>query len=193
MNKQDRGKGRRGIEWTDYTWNPIGGCKHQCRWKMPDGTIAECYAETVAERVAQASYPQGFEHHYWRPEVLEEPLKIKAPARIFLDSMSDLMGHWVPRAQIEAVLDICRRANWHEFQLLTKNPRRLKDFSFPDNVWIGVSAPPTSMMGKPLTFNQQKLMVEIMLDVLHQINVPIKWMSIEPLSFDIAPLLINSN
>lgn len=32
MNKQDKGNGRRGIEWTEYTWNPVGGCQHGCRW-----------------------------------------------------------------------------------------------------------------------------------------------------------------
>jgi len=106
--------------------------------------------------------------------------------------MSDLMGHWVPREQIESVLDVCRRAHWHQFQLLTKNPQRLKDFSFPQNIWIGVSAPPTSMMGKTLTFTQQKQMVKVMLKALHQVDAQIKWMSIEPLSFDIAPLLVDS-
>lgn len=43
MNKQKTAKGR-GIEWTDYTWNPVRGCQHGCRWTMPDGTIAKCYS-----------------------------------------------------------------------------------------------------------------------------------------------------
>jgi protein gp37 len=192
MNKQQKRTGR-GIEWTDYTWNPVGGCQHGCRWQMPDGAIAECYAETVAERVAQHAYPQGFEHHYWRPEALGEPLKLKTPAKIFLDSMSDLMGHWIPEEQVEQVLDICRQAPHHTFQLLTKNAPRLKRFKFPSNVWVGVSAPPTTFMGKRLSFAQQQRMVKTLLDVLHDVNVPVRWMSIEPLSFDIAPLLIDSD
>jgi protein gp37 len=192
MNKQSKGKGKRGIEWTDFTWNPVGGCRHGCRWRMPDGTVAECYAETVAEGVAQHSYPHGFEHHYWRPEVLEEPLALKTPSHIFLDSMSDLMGHWVPKEQVQSVLSICARAELHTFQLLTKNAPRLKQFDFPDNVWVGVSAPPTIMLGKPLSFSQQIHMLRTMLEVLHKIQVPVRWMSIEPLSFDIAPFLKNS-
>ena len=192
MNKQAKGGTRRGIEWTDYTWNPVGGCQHRCRWTMPDGSIAKCYAEVVAERVAQAAYPHGFEQHYWRPDSLEEPLRVKTPSRIFLDSMSDLMGHWVPREQILAVLDICSRAPWNQFQLLTKNAPRLREFTFPPNVWVGVSAPPTSMFGKSLTYAQQQRMVETMMAVLHDVSVPVRWMSIEPLSFDIAPLLVNS-
>jgi protein gp37 len=194
MNKQKKSNGSRGIEWTDYTWNPVGGCQHACRWQMPDGTIAQCYAETVAERVAQNAYPHGFEHHYWNPKLLDKPLKLKTPARIFMDSMSDLMGHWVPKEEIEEVLEICRQAHWHHFQLLTKNAPRLLEFKsqIPDNVWIGVSAPPSFMFGKPLSFAQQKRMVTRQLDVLHEMTVPVKWMSIEPLSFDIAPLLEKS-
>lgn len=192
MNKQQKGNGR-GIEWCDYTWNPVRGCQHGCRWIMPDGSIAECYAETIAERVAQKAYPSGFEHHYWNPQNLKEPLKLKTPSRIFLDSMSDLMGHWVPEEQIEAVLDICRQADWHTFQLLTKNAPRLKEFSFPSNVWVGVSVPPSMMFGRRLSVLQQKRMLERTLKVLKDVNVPIKWLSIEPLSFDVAPLLGDSD
>ena len=192
MNKQNKGNGRRGIEWTDYTWNPIGGCKHSCRWEMPDGTTAVCYAETVAERVAQAAYPHGFEHHYWRPELLQEPKKLATSAKIFLDSMSDLMGAWVPEEEIQQVLEICRQTPRHTYQLLTKNAPRLLKFDFPDNVWVGVSAPPSFFKGKPLSFTQQKRMVLRQLEVLSQVNVPVRWMSIEPLSFDIAHLLENS-
>lgn len=192
MNKQAKSNTSRGIEWTDYTWNPVRGCQHGCRWHMPDGTTAVCYAETIAERIAQKAYPHGFEHHYWNPQVLEEPLKLKQPAKIFLDSMSDLMGHWVPREQVEAVLDICRQAHWHDFQLLTKNAPRLSEFEFPPNVWVGVSAPPSEMFGKPLSFHQQTRMVVRQLDILANVSAKIRWMSIEPLSFDIAPLLIDS-
>ncbi len=192
MNKQRKPSGSRGIEWTDFTWNPVQGCKHGCRWTMPDGSVAECYAETIANRVAQRAYSHGFEHHYWNPHKLREPLKVQEPARIFLDSMSDLMGNWVPADEIEQVLDICREASWHDFQLLTKNAPRLLNFSFPSNVWVGVSAPPSQMFGKPLSFKQQQRMVTRQLEILDQINVPVRWMSIEPLSFDIAPLLKKS-
>lgn len=192
MNKQRKANGGRGIEWTDFTWNPVQGCQHRCRWEMPDGTVAECYAETIANRVAQKVYTYGFEHHYWNPNKLDEPLKIKEPSRIFLDSMSDLMGHWVPDDEISQVLEVCRAAHWHTFQLLTKNAPRLLDFDFPPNVWVGVSAPPSQMFGKRLSFQQQQRMVTRQIDTLRQIGVPVRWMSIEPLSFDIAPLLVDS-
>ncbi len=192
MNKQQKPNGGRGIEWTNFTWNPVQGCQHACRWEMPDGSIVPCYVEVIAKRVAQKAYPHGFEHHYWNPQKLDEPLKVVEPSKIFLDSMSDLMGDWVPDEQIEQVLDICRQATWHTFQLLTKNAPRLLEFDFPPNVWVGVSAPPSFMFGKALSLNQQKRMVKRQLDILGKLDVPVRWMSIEPLSFDIAPLLKGS-
>lgn len=186
MNKQHKGEGRRGIEWTDYTWNPVGGCKHGCRWVMPDGSKAICYAEAVAEGVARAAYPDGFTAHYWTPERLNEPGKLQTPARIFLDSMSDLMGHWIPAEQIEAVLDVCRNTPQHTFQLLTKNAARLLQFQFPANVWVGVSMPPTEMNGRRLEFHQQEAYMRRAMEVLSQVSVPVRWVSFEPLSFNVA-------
>jgi protein gp37 len=192
MNKQKKYRNgiltSRGIEWTDYTWNPVGGCEHRCRWQMPDGEIAICYAELVAERVAMNTYTEGFEHHYWRPHKLNEPLKVTEPAKIFLDSMSDLMGNWVPVEQVNAVLEIVRRADWHAFQLLTKNAPRLLQFEFPENTWVGVSSPPDFMFGKALSCRAKEQMLHKTLDILSRIN-GITWMSIEPLSWDIAPIL----
>jgi protein gp37 len=188
VNKQQKANGSRGIEWTDYTWNAVGGCKHQCRWTMPDGTIAECYAETVANKFTRA-YPHGFEHHYWRPHKLNEPGSVKQPAKVFIDSMSDLMGHWVTSEQIEAVLDTCRQVSQHTYQLLTKNAPRLLQFDFPPNVWVGVSSPPDFMHDHQLDQPQQARMLRRSLDVLDQVNAPVTWMSFEPLSWDVAPIV----
>lgn len=179
----------RGIEWTDFTWNPVGGCQHGCRWRMPDGTIAICYADATTKTMP-SNYPMGFAHHYWREHMLVEPEKHKTPSRIFMDSMSDLMGNWVPEEQIYKVFDACRRAHWHSFQLLTKNAPRLLKFDIPKNVWVGVSAPPTFMFGKELTDPQQCSMVFKQLDTLWTLEGEgferVRWMSIEPLSFNIA-------
>lgn len=167
-----------------YTWNVAGGCKHGCQWQMPDGAIAECYAKIVAERVAQRAYPHGFEHHYFHPARLQEPLRVKEPAGIFLDSMADLMGHWVPEGQVRQVLQVCREAHWHTFFLLTKNAPRLLQFDFPDNVWVGVSSPPDWMFGKRLSRQQQEKMLHRTLDVLSRVKAKVRWISAEPLSWD---------
>jgi protein gp37 len=188
-----------GIEWTHVfgmgtgrTWNPVGGCEHECRWDMPDGQVAICYAELIANKFSTA-YPQGFDHHYWRGDaVLSEPLKHKKPLGIFLDSMSDLMGHWVPEDQINQVLDICKQTPQHVYMLLTKNAPRLLQFKFPANVWVGVSVPPTQMFGKKLTENAQVAMLERSLKVLAKVEADVRWMSIEPLSWDVAPIIERS-
>lgn len=192
MNKQ---KAPKGIEWTringrpGYTWNVVGGCKHACEWKMPDGSVAVCYAKTVAEKFSSA-YPNGFEYDYWHPERLNEPLKIKEPAGIFIDSMADLMGSWVSDDHIREVLSIVKKADWHVFQLLTKNAPRLLKFKdeLPLNLWIGVSMPPSSFMGKELIIDQQMAFIRKTLSVLSEIKADdrIRWMSFEPLSFDVA-------
>jgi protein gp37 len=192
MNLQDPG-----ITWTHVfgprtgrTWNPVGGCFHKCGWKMPDGTTAHCYAKGVAENVAQSAYPQGFEHAYWHSEKLEEPRKLKRPAGIFLDSMADLMGHWVTDEQVNAVLNVCQQASWHIFFLLTKASPRLRRFTFPKNVWLLASAPPTFMNGYELSLMQQEAMLHNSLDVLaEKSDANVTGLSIEPLSRDVSPIL----
>lgn len=191
MNKQAKYKDGqlvgRGIEWTDYTWNPVGGCLHECHWTMPDGSVARCYAKDVALGVAQKMYPHGFEAHYFHPERLQEPLNIKAPAKIFIDSMADLMGHWVPKEEIEDVLGICKKANWHTFQLLTKNPKRLLSFDpFPANIWPGFSSPPDFLMGQQLSDRQKQQKLTVDLQAMKALEASVKWCSIEPLSWDVA-------
>lgn len=191
-----------GIEWTKtrlpdgneypgFTWNVPGGCLHECKWIMPDGSEAGCYAKDVALGVASQNYPNGFEHHYWNPDRLEDPLKVKRPSRIFLDSMSDLMGYWIPKDQVEQVFDICRKAYWHTFQLLTKNPKRLLEFDLPDNVWVGFSTPPDFMWGKELTIQQKRQKLETDLKAMKQVRARIKWASVEPLSWDVSGLFEN--
>jgi protein gp37 len=197
MNKQKKtrkdGTIGKGIEWTDYTWNPVAGCKHACRWTMPDGTTAICYAEAVAEGVAQAAYKHGFAHHYYHPGKLKEPGRVKVGSRIFMDSMSDLMGHWVPLEEIHAVLNVCEDNPHHSFQLLTKAAPRLLSVNLPKNVWAGVSAPPSEFMGKPLSQAQQERMLHRTLTVLDTLreeqDIPVRWISFEPLSWDVSSIV----
>lgn len=141
------------IEWTEATWNPLRGCSRVsegCRF---------CYAEKVAERWSRAGEPyEGLVipskkgsggHPRWTGEVriidykLNEPLKWKKPKRIFVNSMSDLFHEKVPVDYILKVFDVMRRADWHQFQVLTKRSRRLLKLNafidWPDNVWMGVS------------------------------------------------------
>jgi protein gp37 len=150
---------------------------------MPDGNIAICYAETIANKFEQ-HYPEGFEHDYWYPERLDEPGKLKNPSRIFVDSMGDLFGHWVDEDQISQVMSVIADNPRHTFQLLTKNPKRALNMidAIPKNAWVGASSPPSFFMGKELSEYQQQAMAETSLATLALLKQKgiTTWMSIEP-------------
>ena len=187
--------GARGIQWCDATLNPVGGCLHDCKWTMPDGTIAHCYAKDVAERgPAAGNYKQGFAAHYWRPNALREMAAAGPPQLIFIDSMSDLMGHWVPEDQVRTVLQTMPAGGHNVFQMLTKNPRRYLKFldDLPFNGWVGASSAPNFMMGRELTPHQQERYMHVALETLTAVRERtgrIVWMSIEPLSWDVAGII----
>lgn len=197
MNRQGLiGTEKRGIEWANtwgvyqgYTSNPVSGCVHQCRWEMPTGEVAICYAEAIANRLATKAYPQWFSHLSFHPEEFEAIDNLKEPSGIFLGSMSDLVGAQVPAGWIQATIACIRRNPQHIFYVLTKNPPRLKQFEWPENAWVGVSAPPSFMFGKQWTIEQQTRWYDAALTTLGEIDVPIRWTSVEPLSWDVSGLL----
>lgn len=169
---------------------------HGCQWIMPDGSTARCYAQDVAEGVARAAYPKGFESHYWHPQRLDDPGKVKEYARVFMDSMSDFMGAWVPEEQVYKVLLKVQEYDHLDFQMLTKNPKRLLKFAeqFPRNLWLGVSMPPSIMNGKTLSQEQQQAYMKSTMSVFRQLDEThrkpnVFWLSLEPLSFDVAPMI----
>lgn len=120
---------RTGIEWTEYTWNPVTGCLHNCPY---------CYARAMTERFPKL-FPMGFEPVLW-PERLQEPLKLKKPSKIFVCSMADLFGAWVPDSWINQVFGVVEASPVpHIFQFLTKNPERYHDFDLPQYAWYGTT------------------------------------------------------
>jgi protein gp37 len=131
---------------------------------------------------------KSFEEPVFNSHRMDQPLNVKKPSGIFLDSMSDLMGSWVSEEEVQNVLDVCRKAHWHTFFLLTKNAPRLSKFKFPTNVLVGVSMPPTIMFGKVLSTDQQNAYMHKALDILSEIDAR-TWISFEPLSFDVAPIV----
>ena len=137
LNQQKTGEDDNLIDWAKWTWNPITGCLHNCPY---------CYARDISERFSGTSaFPNGFAPTL-RAERLSAPLNTRPrqsddprEGRIFVGSMTDLWGRWVPKEWIEAVLGIMRQAPQWEFLTLTKFPKRMSEFDIPDNVWAGTS------------------------------------------------------
>ena len=73
------------------------------------------------------------------PGRLGEPAKVKKPSIIFVGSMCDLFGDWVPNNWIIDTIKTCRENPQHTFMFLTKNPKRYAEFEFPDNCMLGAT------------------------------------------------------
>jgi protein gp37 len=132
------------IEWARWSWNPVTGCLHNCEY---------CYARESAEwAYTQLPKDERFAPHFW-PERLVAPGKTRLPVladiadpiermgqqNVFVCSMADLFGKWVPPAWIDAVLaQIQQHPEW-TFLFLTKFPQRLAEFAYPPNTWIGTT------------------------------------------------------
>lgn len=123
------------IDWCDDTWNPVSGCLHGCPYCYArefvfrfglDGTgdVHEL-AEPVkgANGKAQA-YPFGFDPTFYEYKLDDYAGAKKEGRVIFVCSMADLFGSWVPDEWITRVFRACRRAPQHVYLFLTKNPER---------------------------------------------------------------------
>jgi protein gp37 len=155
------------IEWTDATWNPVTGCT-----KISSG-CKHCYAERLAHRLqamGQSNYLNGF-NVTLQPQMLEVPLNWKSPKRIFVNSMSDLFHANVPFDYIQRVFQIMRRADWHQYQVLTKRSDRLLELSaklnWDEQIWMGVSVESEQYVHR--------------VDDLRKTQAAVKFLSLEPL------------
>ncbi len=155
------------IEWTDRVWNPVTGCT-----KISPG-CNHCYAERMAKRLegmGQPNYRNGFKLTL-QPKMLDIPLGWRTPQRIFVNSMSDLFHADVPIEYIQRVFDVMQRANWHQYQILTKRSERLRKLSpflkWPEHVWMGVSVESANYVHR--------------IDNLRHTGAAVKFLSLEPL------------
>jgi protein gp37 len=128
------------IRWTDLSWNVWSGCT-----QVSPG-CAYCYAKTMAERWGGRAFPNRFELTY-RWHRLQEPLRLKQPHRIFVNSMSDMFFEPVPDEHIQQVFTVMNRSyelgQGHQFQVLTKRSTRMLQMTphltWTPNIWMGVS------------------------------------------------------
>jgi len=159
------------IEWTDSTWNPWYGCR-----KVSPG-CKHCYAERFAERfrgTADHPFSTGFDPTL-RPERLDQPFRWRSPRMVFVNSMSDLFGEFVPDEYLLQVFDVMRRTPQHTYQVLTKRADRMNEWvrsqkwvSTAFNIWLGVSVE-DEKYGLPRV------------DLLRRTPAAVRFLSIEPL------------
>ena len=159
MNRTD-------IEWCDFTWNPIVGCS-----AVSTGCV-NCYAATMAKRF----------HRHWgrpifKPERLTEPGLVKQPSKIFICSVSDLFHPGNPFERIDLVLAQTEVYPQHTYIVLTKRPGMALEWtltselgwkSWPENVWLGVTA-------------ETQALADLRLKCLNAIHAPVKFVSVEPM------------
>jgi len=157
------------IGWAMWSWNPVTGCNHGCDY---------CYARAIAtSRDMAALYPAGFAplfHH----ERLDAPANTPVPARatddpahgrVFVCSMADLFGAWVPQEWIDQVVaSTVANPQW-EYLYLTKFPQRYDRLQLPASGWIGASV-------------DEQHRAEPTLAAMRKVSgVKVKWLSLEPL------------
>lgn len=183
------------IEWTDFTWNPVTGCLHNCEY---------CYARKITRRfsgdvrfnlndknhsVVQSKYgplyvlenqfigtngksipyPFGFlpTLHQYRLNVIK---KLKTGVKIFVCSMADLFGDWVPADWILKVFSACEDNQRHQYLFLTKNPHRYRELMSKEflptnpNMWFGYSVTKNGSMTFKSDRHKTFISVEPLLD-----------------------------
>ena len=217
------------IDWADSTWNPVTGCQHDCKYcyargiaerfgghlatlsgkpVQPDAKKWEFRRETnhvLDEAMIGAGkkmpYPFDFEPTLYRYR-LDQPSKWSEPRTIFVCSMADLFGAWVPDEWIKQVFEACEAAPQHRFLFLTKNPGRYCHLEragiMPkgDNFWFGATFDhsnwpghdgPHKIPGRPTTFALHGKMVHDAGDFYYP-AYPEKnrFVSFEPLLYDIG-------
>lgn len=172
------------IDWCDATWNPVTGCLHGCEY---------CYARGIANRFGfhasepdinervllecpvsagkKVPYPFDFQptfHRYRLNDYIG-----KRGRNIFVCSMADMFGEWVPDSWLDEIFEMCKKAEQHNYLFLTKNVERYCKYGVPmaDNMWYGTSITREAEMH---LFNQLPAFCNI-------------FVSIEPILEDLKP------
>ena len=114
------------IEWTDRVWNPVRGCA------IVSKGCTNCYAMKQAHRFSGKGLAyEGLTKvtkggPVWTGtttlayDAFDAPLRVKKPARWFVNSMSDLFHEDVAYSTIRGLFGVMAACPQHTFQILTK-------------------------------------------------------------------------
>jgi len=168
------------IEWTDATWNPVAGCS------IVTAGCTNCYAMEMAKRLQAMGIDKykgltklSGKKTIWNGIVREDrealaiPYGWKKPKKIFVNSMSDLFHERVSDEFILAVWQVMRETPQHNYQILTKRPRRMAEVvsarvkDVLPNVWLGTSVENASVTER--------------IEDLRNVPAAIRFISFEPL------------
>jgi protein gp37 len=184
------------IQWTDKTSNPIHLLKddgsnggHWCQ-KISEG-CASCYAEAQNQKgffpwASKLKYSGSAPNLILDDSILNQwqngnKRKNFKPKKIFVCSMTDLFGDWIPFEWQKQIFDSMLSSK-HIFQILTKRPENLYQFllqyadlqsrKFMQNVWLGTSIESQKYVDRIIPLVQSHL---------HSIKGNVRFLSIEPL------------
>lgn len=147
-----------GIQWTDYTVNPLKGCSPMMNDSKMSPACAHCYAADQAFRLEHYIDKGGYEgttkgaknNPQWtgkisfKPEELRKVDTTKKPGRVFMCSMSDLFHEDVPDDWRDQIFDCMARNPRHVFYVLTKRAYRMEAYNppggWPRNIIAGITA-----------------------------------------------------
>lgn len=191
------------IDWCDSTWNPVTGCLHGCEYCYARGiaerfggleygmpkhrmgrnhilTVPMCH-ETKSGNAIAAAYPFGFDPTLYKYRLGD--YIGKKGRNIFVCSMADLFGSWVPDIWIEEIFKACGKAPQHNYMFLTKNPYRYIELTekgilkSENNMWYGWSETSESNRPGPMYFSDA-------------LSKPLKtFVSVEPILDQVHPSL----
>lgn len=150
------------IEWARHpvtgrgaSWNPIlasrkdnGKVGYHCEHVSPG--CVNCYAETfngrqLPNRGTGLPFKPGHRDEvdiFIDQKILLDPLRWREPRGIFVCSMTDLFGEFVPDYLIDSVLAVAALRPDHVFMVLTKRPKRASEYlrqtTAPGRIWFHV-------------------------------------------------------
>lgn len=128
------------IGWTDATWPIIAGCDYvspgcsNCwavrdSWRLahnPNKKVQDAYFGTVDKRADGKLVWSGVVRELW--DRLGWPLKWRGFKRVFVCSQADLFNAKVSFEFIAAAFGVMAACPQHTFQVLTKHPKRMREF-----------------------------------------------------------------